>query len=77
MAAASAAGRTKMNRLYVAESTPTITGAMADHRLPIASSAVSVRRTLDRPAFRFRHGAPVTKRRCRHRTLAHGGGCAI
>jgi len=29
-----------MNRLYVVESTPTITGAMADHRLPLRSSDV-------------------------------------
>ncbi len=29
-----------MNRLYVVESTPTITGAMADHRLPMRSSEV-------------------------------------
>jgi MoCo/4Fe-4S cofactor protein with predicted Tat translocation signal len=29
-----------MNRLYVAESTPTITGAMADHRLPLRPSRV-------------------------------------
>src|SRR5579884_794765 len=33
-----AAGIKEMNRLYVAESTPTITGAMADHRLPVNSS---------------------------------------
>jgi len=29
-----------MNRLYVAESTPTVTGTMAEHRLPIESSKV-------------------------------------
>src|SRR5690606_12239909 len=29
------AGRNRMNRLYVVESTPTITGSMADDRLPI------------------------------------------
>lgn len=33
-------GRTEMNRLYVVESTPTITGANADHRLPLAPSQV-------------------------------------
>jgi MoCo/4Fe-4S cofactor protein with predicted Tat translocation signal len=33
-------GRTKMNRLYVAESTPTITGAMADHRLPVRAGDI-------------------------------------
>ena len=32
--------RTQMNRLYVVESTPTITGAMADHRLPVRPSEV-------------------------------------
>ena len=30
----------QMNRLYVVESTPSITGAMADHRLPIRSGEV-------------------------------------
>jgi molybdopterin-containing oxidoreductase family iron-sulfur binding subunit len=29
-----------MNRLYVVESTPTVTGAMADHRLPLQASNV-------------------------------------
>ncbi|HUI41410.1 MAG TPA: TAT-variant-translocated molybdopterin oxidoreductase, partial [Terriglobia bacterium] len=28
------------NRLYVAESTPTVTGSLADHRLPLRSSAI-------------------------------------
>ncbi len=32
--------QTDMNRLYVVESTPTITGSMADHRLPLRSSDV-------------------------------------
>jgi molybdopterin-containing oxidoreductase family iron-sulfur binding subunit len=32
--------RSGMNRLYVAESTPTVTGANADHRLPIPSAHV-------------------------------------
>jgi len=32
--------RTDINRLYVAESTPTITGAMADHRLPMKASQI-------------------------------------
>ncbi|MDB6124981.1 MAG: hypothetical protein JWQ71_3974 [Pedosphaera sp.] len=31
---------TAMNRLYVVESTPTVTGSMADHRLPISSADV-------------------------------------
>jgi MoCo/4Fe-4S cofactor protein with predicted Tat translocation signal len=34
------AGRDDMNRLYVAESTPTVTGTMADHRLPIGSADI-------------------------------------
>ncbi len=34
------AGKGEMNRLYVAESTPTITGTMADHRLALRSSEV-------------------------------------
>ena len=29
-----------MNRLYVVESMPTITGAMADHRFPMRSSDI-------------------------------------
>ena len=35
-----AKGGEGMNRLYVLESTPTLTGAMADHRLPIRSSEI-------------------------------------
>jgi MoCo/4Fe-4S cofactor protein with predicted Tat translocation signal len=34
-------GQTAMNRLYVAEGTPSLTGAMADHRLPLRPSAVA------------------------------------
>lgn len=33
-------GRNDMNRLYVGESTPTVTGTMADHRLLLASSEI-------------------------------------
>ncbi len=33
-------GQPEMNRLYVAESTPTNTGAMADHRLPLRARQV-------------------------------------
>ncbi|HEX8465801.1 MAG TPA: TAT-variant-translocated molybdopterin oxidoreductase [Abditibacterium sp.] len=33
-------GQRTMNRLYVVESTPTITGAQADHRLPMKASQV-------------------------------------
>ena len=41
------AGKGGMNRLYVAESTPTITGAMADHRLALRSGDVeSIARSL-------------------------------
>ena len=32
--------RQEMNRLYVVESTPTLTGAKADHRLPLAASDI-------------------------------------
>ena len=35
-----AANRTKMNRLYVVESTATITGASADHRFPVKAAQV-------------------------------------
>ena len=34
------AGQRSMSRLYMVESTPTVTGAMADHRLPMASGAI-------------------------------------
>src|SRR5205085_11777720 len=34
------AGKKEMNRLYVAESTPTITGSMADNRLVARSSEI-------------------------------------
>jgi molybdopterin-containing oxidoreductase family iron-sulfur binding subunit len=33
-------GQADMNRLYVVESMPTITGAMADHRLPLRASQI-------------------------------------
>lgn len=36
------AGRRAMNRLYVLESTPTITGTMADHRLPVSSGEIEL-----------------------------------
>jgi molybdopterin-containing oxidoreductase family iron-sulfur binding subunit len=33
-------GHTEMNRLYVVENTPSLTGAMADHRLPLRASEI-------------------------------------
>ena len=35
-----AEGQRQMNRLYIAESTPRVTGTMAEHRLPIESSKI-------------------------------------
>jgi molybdopterin-containing oxidoreductase family iron-sulfur binding subunit len=35
------AGQSQMNRLYSVESTPTLTGAMADHRLPLRATEVA------------------------------------
>ena len=35
-------GQTEMNRLYVIESSPTITGAVADHRLPLQSAHIEM-----------------------------------
>jgi molybdopterin-containing oxidoreductase family iron-sulfur binding subunit len=35
------AGQATMNRLYAIESTPSLTGAMADHRLPVRASQVA------------------------------------
>src|SRR5581483_8342182 len=35
-----AAGRNEMNRLYVVESTPSVTGTMAEHRLPLESGDI-------------------------------------
>jgi len=34
------AARPRMSRLYAVESTPTLTGAMADHKLPLRSSSI-------------------------------------
>lgn len=33
-------GKRQMSRLYAAESTPSVTGSMADHRLPLESAAI-------------------------------------
>ena len=67
--------RPAMNRLYVVESTPTITGAMADHRLPLRAArrrGVRARRSPRRsasPAPRRRRApaahAALGRRRCR------------
>ena len=38
--ASGATGKTEMNRLYVVEAAPTVTGSMADHRWPMRASEV-------------------------------------
>lgn len=37
-----AAGQRKMNRLYVVESSPSVTGTMADHRLPLSGKEIEL-----------------------------------
>jgi len=50
-----------MNRLYVAESTPTVTGAMADHRVPLRARDVEsfARALADGLGIKGGNGAPV------------------
>lgn len=50
----------KMSRLYAAESTPTITGSMADHRLPVSSDRVPVLARRLAAALGVRNGSETT-----------------
>jgi len=70
------AGRSEMNRLYVAEATPTITGAMADHRLPLrAGEVATLTRSGRTPSPHCPPREPVGSRRsCA--TWSHIGGRA-
>jgi molybdopterin-containing oxidoreductase family iron-sulfur binding subunit len=51
-------GRVRMNRFYALECTPTVTGTLADFRLPV--SAARMRAVLDALAQVIAHGAPPT-----------------
>lgn len=53
------AGKDTMNRLYVIESTPTVTGTMADHRIPLSSGEIptTVRKIANQMGFSGNPGA--------------------
>ncbi|MGB8915278.1 MAG: TAT-variant-translocated molybdopterin oxidoreductase [Candidatus Sulfotelmatobacter sp.] len=75
----------KMNRLYVIESTPTTTGAKADHRLPVSSADVEALARALGWAIGIEAGAPNWTTDERHKFIdliagelkAHPGSAAV
>src|SRR5947207_14772083 len=68
-----APGETTMKRLYVIESTPTITGAMADHRFPMRSSDITQAITDKQPPWITRIFEDLERHRGRSIVIAGDG----